>query len=68
MNYENKNDIVNILGSFLNKTISDKNYLIVENNVLDGEIIVNKGDILTASNISSTNRNLGEYSFNLSVF
>lgn len=68
LDYETKNNIANIAGGFLNRTIPDKNYLLVENNVLDGETIVSKGDILTASNISSTTRNLGEYSFTLSVF
>jgi len=68
LNYETKNNIANIAGGFLNKTIPDKNYLLVENNVLGGETIVSKGDILTASNISTTTRNLGEYSFTLSVF
>ena len=68
LNYETKNNIANILGNFLNKMIPDKNYLLVENNVLDGEVLVEKGDIQTASNISTTNRNLGEYSFTLSIF
>jgi len=68
LNYETKKNIANIAGNFLNKTISNNNYLLVENNVLDGEIIVSNGDILTASNISTSTRNLGEYSFTLSVF
>ena len=68
LNYETKENIANIAGNFLNKTISHKNYMLVENNVLDGEIIVSKGDILAASNISTSTRNLGEYSFVLSVF
>jgi len=68
LDYETKNNIANIAGSFLNKTIPNNNYLLVENNVLDGETIVSKGDILTTSNISTTTRNLGEYSFTLSVF
>jgi len=68
LDYETKNNIANIAGNFLNKTIPDKNYLLAENNVLDGETIVSKGDILTAFNISTTTRNLGEYSFTLSVF
>lgn len=68
LDHETKETIANIAGSFLNKTVPDKNYLLVENNVLDGEVIVSKGDILVASNISTTTRNLGEYSFTLSVF
>jgi len=68
LNYETKENIANIAGDFLNKTISHKNYLLVENNVLNGEIIVSKGDILSSSNISTITRNLGEYSFTLSVF
>jgi len=68
LDYQTKINIANIAGGFLNKTIPDKNYLLVENNVLNGETIVSKGDILTASNISTTTRNLGEYSFTLSVF
>lgn len=68
LDYETKIIIANIAGNFLNKTIPNKNYLLVENNVLNGESIVSKGDILTASNISTTTRNLGEYTFILSVF
>ena len=68
LDYDTKESISNIAGTFLNKTLPSNNYLLVENNVLNGEIIVSKGDILMASDISTTTRNLGEYSFSLSVF
>jgi hypothetical protein len=68
LDYDTKESISNIAGTFLNKTLPSNNYLLVENNVLNGEIIVSKGDILMASDISTTTRNLGEYSFTLSVF
>ena len=68
LNYETKEKIESIAGNFLNKTIPNKNYLLVENNVLGGEVIVSKGDILTAHDVSTSTRNLGEYSFTLSVF
>ena len=68
LDYNTKRDIANIAGSFLNNTLPNKNYLLVENNVLNGETIASKGDILFASDISTSTRNLGEYSFTLSVF
>ena len=68
LNYETKENIANIASEFLNKTIPDKGYLLVENNVLGGEVVVSKGDIIVASNVSTSTRNLGEYSFTLSIF
>ena len=68
LDYDTRQNIATIAGTFLNKTLPNNNYLLVENNVLDGEVIVSKGDILAGSNISTTTRNLGEYSFSLSVF
>jgi len=68
LNHESKVNIAIIAGNFLNKTLPNKNYLLIENNLLNGETIVSKGDILHASNVSTSTRNLGEYSFTLSVF
>ena len=68
LDYETKQNIANVAGKFLNKTIPDKNYLLVENNCLNGETIVSRGDIRDALNVSTSTRNLGEYSFTLFVF
>ncbi|WP_263641185.1 hypothetical protein [Methanobrevibacter arboriphilus] len=40
----------------------------VENNILNGETILSKGYMDDNVNISSSTRNIGEYSFTLSIF
>ncbi|MEA4956470.1 hypothetical protein SDC9_17810 [bioreactor metagenome] len=68
LNYNTKTYISSIVENFLNKLIPHKNYILVENNILNGEIIAIKGDINDASNLSSSTRNIGKYSFTLSIF
>ncbi|WP_297898160.1 hypothetical protein [Methanobrevibacter sp.] len=68
LNYNTKTYISSIVENFLNKLIPNKNYILVENNILNGEIIAIKGDINDASNLSSSTRNIGKYSFTLSIF
>lgn len=68
LNYNTKTYISSIVENFLNKLIPNKNYILVENNILNGEIIAINGDINDASNLSSSTRNIGKYSFTLSIF
>lgn len=60
--------LANIAKNSLNKTLGNINYLLVENNLLKDEVIVSRGNILEASNISSNTRNFGEYIFTLFIF
>ncbi|MBF4468328.1 MAG: hypothetical protein ISP01_02880 [Methanobrevibacter arboriphilus] len=68
LDYTTRSHISTITGDFLNKIVPDKNYILVENNMLNGEIISSKGYMDDNSNISSSTRNVGEYSFTLSLF
>lgn len=68
LNYNTKTYIYSIVENSLNEIIPHKNYILVENNILNGEIIAIKGDINDASNLSSSTRNIGKYSFTLSIF
>lgn len=68
LDYTTRSYISTIAGDFLNKIVPDKNYMLVENNILNGEIILSKGYMDDNANISSSTRNIGEYSFTLSIF
>lgn len=66
--YESRKKIAIICEEFLNNTIPNNGYLFVENNNLNDPIITSKGDISSASNISSATRTVGNYSFTLYIF
>ena len=57
-----------IAGEVLNKTIPNKSYSLVENNQLNGTVIVANDDADLAENISIATRNLGKYSFTLYIW
>jgi len=57
-----------IAGEFLNNTIPNKSYSLVENNKLNGAVIVANDNIYLAKNISTATRNIGEYSFTLYIW
>jgi hypothetical protein len=54
-------------GTFLNET-TDKNYLLLENNQLNGTVLAVNGDFNSAENIASSIRNIGNYSFSLYIW
>ncbi|KZX14770.1 hypothetical protein MBCUT_18970 [Methanobrevibacter cuticularis] len=63
------NDKINIVSEkFLNETLPNDNYLLTETNILNDSVIALKGDINTASNITSAKRTIGNYSFTLFIF
>jgi len=68
LDHTTRSYISDVAGDFLNRVIPNKNYVLIENNILDGEIIASKGYIGDNSNVSSSTRNLGDYSFTLSIF
>ena len=57
-----------IAGEFLNNTIPNKSYCLVENNQLNGTVIVANDDLFSADNISTATRNIGKYSFTLYIW
>ena len=57
-----------IAGEFLNNTIPNKHYSLVENNKLNGTVIVANEPVYLAENISTATRNIGEYSFTLYIW
>ena len=57
-----------IAGEFLNNTIQNKSYCLVENNQLNGTVIVANDDLFSADNISTATRNIGKYSFTLYIW
>ncbi|MCL2157623.1 MAG: hypothetical protein FWH54_06340 [Methanobrevibacter sp.] len=58
-------EVAIISGEFLNKTIPNKSYSLVENNQLNGTVIVSNDNLYLAENISTATRNIGKYSFTL---
>ncbi|MDR2967715.1 MAG: hypothetical protein LBU74_07180 [Methanobacteriaceae archaeon] len=74
-NLENNNnslrsieEISIISGEFLNNTIGDKSYSLVENNQLNGTVIASNDNMFSAKNISVATRNIGKYSFTLYIW
>lgn len=60
---------VNIIaGEFLNNTLSTRSYSLVENNQLNGTVIVANDNMHLAENISTATRNIGKYSFTLYIW
>ena len=57
-----------IAGEFLNSTIPNKSYTLVENNQLNGTVIVANDKLNLAENISVSTRNIGKYSFTLYIW
>jgi len=66
--FQTKERISAILEGFLNQIIPNSNYLLIENNVLNGTAIASSGDIVVASDVTSATRNVGNYSFTLFIF
>jgi len=66
--FETKEKVSAISEGFLNTVIPNSNYLLVENNVLNGAAIASKGNIDEAYSVSSATRNIGNYSFTLFIF
>jgi hypothetical protein len=65
---QSKEEVSIIAGEFLNSTIPNKSYSLVENNQLNGTIIVANDNIHLAKNISTATRNMGKYSFTLYIW
>ena len=61
-------EVAIISGEFLNKTIPNKSYSLVENKQLNGTIIVSNDNVNLAKNISTATRNIGNYSFTLYIW
>lgn len=45
-----------------------KNYMLTENNVMDGEVLALKGDYKKATNVDVATRTYGDYSYTLSIW
>ena len=61
-------EVAIIAGEFLNKTIPNKSYSLVENNQLNGMVITSNDNVYLAKNISTATRNIGKYSFTLYIW
>ncbi|MCL2115554.1 MAG: hypothetical protein FWH29_04960 [Methanobrevibacter sp.] len=61
-------EVAIISGEFLNKTIPNKSYSLVENNQLNGTVIVSNDNMNLAKNISVAMKNIGKYSFTLYIW
>lgn len=57
-----------IAGEFLNKTIPNKNYSLVEINQLNGKTIVSTDNLYLAENLSSSSKSIGSYLFILYIW
>lgn len=57
-----------IAEEFLNTTIPNKKYSLVENNQLNGTVIAANDNMYLAKNISTATRNIGKFSFTLYIW
>jgi len=61
-------EVAIISGEFLNKTIPNKSYSLVENSQLNGTVIASNDNMHLAKNLSTATRNIGKYSFTLYIW
>jgi hypothetical protein len=65
--YESRKDVDLMIKNFLNKT-TNKNYLLLESNILNNTVLSSKGNFNQSQSISTSTREVGNFSYTLYIY
>ncbi|KZX12775.1 hypothetical protein [Methanobrevibacter curvatus] len=65
--YESRENVNLMIENFLNKT-TNKNYLLLESNILNNTVLSSKGNFNQSQSISTSTREVGNFSYTLYIY